>query len=132
VIQQYGDPGGGLELIKIRNPGTYQFAGFTHDGLLELRNGTPAYPGYDWTPQPNLAQAMPEQPDPQSYVFKLRPAKFQNGRAVNSEDVKWSYETYAFAKESAWKNDWPWLDKVETPDAQTVVVKAKFPFADGV
>ncbi|HTE85148.1 MAG TPA: hypothetical protein VK821_10475, partial [Dehalococcoidia bacterium] len=40
VIQQYGDPGGGLELIKIRNPGTYQFAGFTHDGLLELRNGT--------------------------------------------------------------------------------------------
>jgi len=132
VIQQYGDPGGGLELIKTRNPGTYQFAGFTHDGLLELANGTPARSGFDWAPQPNLAQAMPEQPDPQSYIFKLRPAKFHNGRAMTSEDVKYSYELMAFAPESAWKNDWPWLDKVETPDAQTAVVKTKFPFADAL
>ena len=132
VIQQFDDPGGGLELIKVRNAGTYQFAGFTHDGLLEYRNGTPAYDGYDFTPQPNLAQAMPEQTDPQTYVFKLRPAKFHNGRAMTSEDVKYSYETYAFGKDSAWKNDWPWLDKVETPDPQTAVVKSKFPYADAL
>jgi ABC-type transport system substrate-binding protein len=132
VIQQYGDPGGGLELVKVRNAGTYQFAGFTHDGLLEFRNGTPAHNGYDFEPQPNLAQAMPEQPDPQSYVFKLRPAKFHNGRAVTSEDVKYSYELMALGKESAWKNDWGWLDKVETPDAQTAVVKSKFPDADAL
>jgi len=132
VIQQYGDPGGGLELIKIRNPGTYQFAGFTHDGLLELRNGTPAHSGFDWEPQPNLAQGMPEQPDSQTYVFKLRPAKFHNGLAMTSEDVRYSYELYAFGKDSAWKNDWPWLDKVDAPDPQTVVVKTKFPFADGL
>ena len=46
VIQQYGDPGGGLELVKIRNPGTYQFAGFTHDGLLEFTEKK--YIATDW------------------------------------------------------------------------------------
>jgi ABC-type transport system substrate-binding protein len=132
VIQQYGDPGGGLELVKVRNPGTYQFAGFTHDGLLELRNGTPGFSGFDWTPQPNLAQTMPEQPDSQTYVFKLRPARFQNGRTVVSDDVKYTYELLAFDKDSAWKNDWLWLDSVDTPDPQTAVVKTKFPFADAL
>ena len=63
IIQQYGDPGGGLELFKIRNAGVHQLAGFTHDGLLEHRNGTPAHDGYDIEPQPNLAQTMPEQQD---------------------------------------------------------------------
>ena len=57
VIQAYGDPGAGLELWKIRNPGVHQMAGFTHDGLLEHRNGTPALDGGDIFPQPNLAQA---------------------------------------------------------------------------
>jgi ABC-type transport system substrate-binding protein len=104
-------------------------AGFTHDGLLEHRNGTPAFDGYDVQPQPNLAQAMPEQPDPQTYVYKLRPAKFHNGRALTSEDVKWSYEKYA-APETPGSNVWPWFERVDTPDAQTAIVKTKFPFAD--
>ena len=69
IIQAYGDPGAGLELWKIRNPGVHQMAGFTHDGLLEHRNGTPAFDGGDIYPQPNLAQAMPEQPDPQTGEF---------------------------------------------------------------
>ena len=132
VIQQYGDPGGGLELIKIRNPGVHQLAGFTHDGLLEFRNGTPAFAGTDPGTQPDLARAMPEQPDQVTYVFKLRPAKFHNGRPVVAEDVKWTYETYAFAPESAWKADWAWLGRVETPDPQTVVVTTKFPYADAL
>jgi ABC-type transport system substrate-binding protein len=129
IIQQYGDPGGGLELIKTRNAGVHQFAGFVYDGLLEVVNGTPAHDGYDFGTQPNLAQAMPEQPDPQTFVFKLRPAKFQNGRAMTSDDVKWSFETYA-SSDSGWKNDVIWIDHVETPDPQTAVVKAKFAYAD--
>ena len=132
VIQQYGDPGGGFELIKTRNLGVHQLAGFTHDGLLEFRNGTPAFSGTDLETQPDLAQAMPEQPDRLTYVYKLQPAKFQNGRTVVSQDVKWSYETYAFAPESAWKADLSWLDKVETPDTQTAVITAKFPYADAL
>jgi ABC-type transport system substrate-binding protein len=129
VIQQYGDPGGGLELVKIRNAGVHQFSGFTHDGLLEAKNGTTADDGYSIEAQPNLAQAMPEQPDPLTFVFKLRPAKFHNGRTVTSEDVKYSYDTFS-GPESAWKTDLGWLERVETPDPQTVVVKAKFAYAD--
>jgi glutathione transport system substrate-binding protein len=129
VIQQYGDPGGGLELVKIRNAGVHQFSGFTHDGLLEAKNGTTADDGYSIEAQPNLAQAMPEQPDPLTFVFKLRPAKFHNGRTVTSADVKYSYELYA-GPDSAWKSDMVWLEKVDTPDPQTVVVKAKFAYAD--
>lgn len=132
VIQQYGDPGGGLELYKIRNPGVHQMAGFTHDGLLEHRNGTPAFEGWDILPQPNLAQAMPEQPpDGLTYVFKLRPAKFHNGRILVAEDVKYTYDKNN-SNESPWKNDYQWLERVDTPDAQTVVVKTKFPFADAL
>src|SRR5215212_4321309 len=35
IWQSYGDPGGGLELMKIRNQGVHQMAGLTHDGLFE-------------------------------------------------------------------------------------------------
>jgi len=131
VWQSYGDPGGGLELMKIRNQGVHQMAGLTHDGLLEFKNGTPEVPGDDQSVQPNLAAAFPEQaPDKVTYTFKLRPAKFHNGRAVTSEDVKYSFDRYANGADSAWKADWAWYDKAETPDAQTVVIKAKFPYAD--
>jgi ABC-type transport system substrate-binding protein len=132
IIQQYSDPGGGLELVKIRNLGVHQLAGFTHDGLLEFRNGTPAFPGTDIGTQPDLAQTMPEQPDQQTYVFKLREANFHNGRAVTSDDVKYSYERYAYAPDSAWRADFAWLDRVETPDPQTAVVRTKFPYADAL
>jgi peptide/nickel transport system substrate-binding protein len=129
IWQSYGDPGAGLELIKARNQGVHQMASLVIEGLLEFRNGTPAFKGTDIETQPSLAQAMPEQPDGQTYVFKLRPAKFHNGRTVTSEDVKYSIERYA-GPESAWKNDMPWFDKVETPDPQTAVVKTKNIYAD--
>jgi ABC-type transport system substrate-binding protein len=130
IIQQYGDPGGGLELVKIRNFGVHQLAGFTHDGLLEFANGTPTHPGTDISVQPNLAASMPEQPDPLTYVFKLRQAKFQNGRTVTADDVKYSYDQYAFSPDSAMKQDLVWLDKVEVTDPQTVVIRSKYPYAD--
>jgi ABC-type transport system substrate-binding protein len=133
IWQGYGDVGGSVEMLKIRNAGVHQLAGLTHDALLEFRNGTPAYPGADREVQPNLAQALPETaPDKLSHTFKLRPAKFHNGRDMTSEDVKWSLEAYAFGAESAFKNDYVWLDSVTAPDPQTVVVKTKFPFADAL
>jgi ABC-type transport system substrate-binding protein len=133
IWQGYGDVGGSTEMIKIRNAGVHQLAGLTHDALLEFRNGTPAFPGADREVQPNLAQALPEQaPDKLTYTFKLRDAKFHNGKDMTSEDVKWSLETYAFAEESAFKNDYVWLDSVDAPDPKTVVIKTKFPFADAL
>lgn len=132
--QSYGDAGGGLELIKIRNAGVHQMAGLTHDGLLEFAYGTPSFPGIGITSQPVLATALPEiSPDKLTVTFKIRTgAKFHNGRALTSEDVKWTYDTAAFAPESAWKNDFPFIDKIEAPDATTVVFKLKSPNADTV
>src|SRR5687768_2674920 len=79
VIQAFGDSGAGLDPLAVRNNGLHQQIGFTHDGLLELRNDTPEFPGTDLGVRPNLAQAIPEQPDKLTYIYKLRPAKFHNG-----------------------------------------------------
>ena len=39
-----------------------------------------------------------------------------NGKAFSSEDAKWSYDTLSTAAESAWKNDFNWIEKTEAPD----------------
>lgn len=132
LIIQAQDDAGSLVLVKTNNNLTHQLASFTHSGLVGFRNGRPGIDGTDPSVEPDLAQAMPEQPDPQTYVFKLQPAKFQNGRPVTAEDVKYSYERYAFDPDSAYKNTWAWLDHVETPDPQTAVVKTKGPYADAL
>ena len=98
IWQGYGDPGGGLELVKTRNAGVHQMAGLTHDGLLEFVSGTPAADGMSLMSEPNLAAAMPEiSPDKLTFTFKMRPAKFHNGRAVDSSDAKYSYDRYALS-----------------------------------
>jgi ABC-type transport system substrate-binding protein len=51
---------------------------------------------------------------------------------VTAEDVKYSLERYAFADMSAYKQNWTWLNRVEIPDAKTVVVKTKAPYADAI
>ena len=123
-----------LVLVTTQNNTTAGLAGFTHSGLLGLQAGRPEYPGNEITAEPDLATSMPEQgADQLSYTMKLKPAKFHNGRTVTSEDVKWSYERYAFDDDSAYKSTWGvWLDSVEAPDPETVVVKTKEPFADAV
>jgi peptide/nickel transport system substrate-binding protein len=131
VWQSYGDPGAGLELIKIRNQGVMQMASLTHDGLLDFAYGMPKYPGIGTEVLPALAQGLPEiSPDKLTVTFKMRPASFQNGRALTSEDAKWTFDTYAFAQESAWKPDYAFIDKTEAPDPSTFVVRLKYPYAD--
>ncbi len=121
-----------LVLVTTRNNSTAQMAGFTHSGLLQLKNGRPIVPGTDVSVEPDLAMAMPEQPDPLTYVFKLNKAKFHNGKDVTSADVKYSLERYAKGKDSAYTGIWNWLDHVETPDPQTAVVKTNAPYADAI
>ena len=136
VWQGYGDPGGGLELIKIANAGVNQMASLTHDPLLQFAYGTPKYPGIGFEVIPTLATALPEvSPDKLSFTFKLQPnAKFSDGKALTSEDVKWTFETLAFGAESAWKTNtaFNWIDKVTAPDATTFVVKANKVNADAI
>ncbi|HLF76978.1 MAG TPA: ABC transporter substrate-binding protein, partial [Dehalococcoidia bacterium] len=132
IWQSYGDPGGGLELIKTRNPGVYNMASFTHEGLLDYAYGVQGYPGIGTEVLPSLATALPEvTPDKLKFTFKIRQgAKFHNGRVLTAEDVKWSFDTLAFAANSGWKGDYSFLDKTEAPDASTFVVTTKTPFAD--
>ena len=133
IWQGYGDPGGGLELIKSRNAGVMQMASLTNDGLLDFAYGQPKYPGIGNEVLPSLAQAVPEvSPDKLTITFKIKPAKFHNGRDLTSEDVKWSYDTLAFAPESASKTDFSWIDSFAAPDKSTFVIKAKLPNADTV
>jgi ABC-type transport system substrate-binding protein len=132
IWQGYGDPGGGLELIKARNPGVNQMASLVHDALLDFAYGTPDYPGISNDVIPGLATALPEvAADGLTVTFKIAEGvKWHNGEGLTSQDVKWTYETLAFAEESAQKGDFSWLDSIEAPDPTTVVMHTKFPNAD--
>jgi peptide/nickel transport system substrate-binding protein len=132
IWQSYGDPGGGLELLKTRNAGVGNMASFTHEGLLDYAYGVQGYPGIGTEVLPSLAEALPEgAPDKLTFTFKIRQGvKFHNGADMTSEDVRWTFDTMAFGSESPWKGDYAFMDSVEAPDATTFVVKTKQPFAD--
>ena len=89
---------------------------------------------------PDLATAMPEQPDRTTYVIKLNPnAKYHNrpplnGKQVTSEDVKFSIDrqrsTTSPKKDLYYRRyQWETVDRIETPDATTVRITTKGPTA---
>src|SRR5262245_1474823 len=129
-IQISGYPAGLTIANSASDPN--RFAGLTHQGLLEFRFGTPAVPAHDISTGPDLAKALPEQPNELTYIYKLNDAKFHNGHAVTAEDVKYSYDRYAFWDNSAYKMPFQWMDKVEVTDSKTVVIRSKQPFAEGL
>src|SRR5579884_2669160 len=51
---------------------------------------------------------------------------------MTSDDVKYSFDRYAFDATSISKAAFDWLDHIETPDARTAVFKSKAPNADAV
>jgi len=109
---------------------TYTMTSFAYERL------TAHTPGSDpWSTDlhAELAVAMPEQPDGQTYVYTLHEGvKFQNvapvnGRPLTVEDVKFSIDT--ITKHNLWKADYASVSSVTTPDAKTVVVKTSRPDA---
>ena len=104
----------------------------SYSKLLRFKAGVPEVVPSDFSKEVDLAQKMPEQPDPQTYVFKVKPAKFHNGRTVTSEDVRYSLDRYQNFEKSVHKSTIAWLDKMETPDESTIVIKTKFPYADAI
>ncbi len=85
---------------------------------------------------PDLCQAMPEQPDSQTLIFKLNPnARWHevaplNGRAVTAEDVKYSAIRQLSGDTSfVRKAQWAVVDTIEASDAGTVTFKLKSPMA---
>jgi peptide/nickel transport system substrate-binding protein len=71
-----------------------------------------------------------EQTDPVSYVFKLRPGvKWHHGPELTSDDVKFSFERQADQNIVGMNQTiYAEIDKIETPDKQTVKVQLKRPF----
>lgn len=92
--------------------------------------------------RPELAERWEVSPDARSFTFHLRKAKFHdippvNGRELTSADVKWTFQYYSRTGEIKEKKlptaQFGWMfegmDRIETPDPQTVVVRFKEPFA---
>ena len=110
-----------------------------YDCLLTAQFG-PGVAFADLVIQPSLADRW-ETPDGQNFTFHLHPGvKFAdvapvNGRALSAADVKWSIEYLSRTGQfkgvkpaSANDSMYEGLDRVETPDDATVVVRFGAPF----
>jgi len=101
---------------------------FTSHRVFELVYSTLTRLGPDLSVQPDLAESWTISPDGKQMTLKLRAAKLHNGEPLTSADVKFTYEriinpqTKAVAR--AFFTD---VEKVEAPDARTVVFSLKQP-----
>lgn len=84
----------------------------------------------------DLATALPEQPDAQTYVFKLNPAARWHdrapldGRAVTAEDVKFTLERQIQGDASfVRKAKWATVDTITVSNPQTLTIRLKSPLA---
>jgi ABC-type transport system substrate-binding protein len=106
----------------------------THSSLVAFAYGRKppeGVNGLSLQPEPDLATALPEQPDGLTYTFKLQPANFHNGKPVTAQDVKYSIDRQATDPQTRNARFFvPWLERVDTPDAQTVTIKTKAPYVD--
>jgi peptide/nickel transport system substrate-binding protein len=115
---------------------SYQTAylnGLSYSKLLRFKAGTPEIAPADNAMEPDIAQAMPEQPDQLTFVWKLKPnVKFHNGRALTSEDIRYAFDRYMNFDKSVHKTGLAFIDKMETPDANTFRFTTKAPYADAI
>ncbi|MFC0407268.1 ABC transporter substrate-binding protein [Roseomonas elaeocarpi] len=91
----------------------------THRGLLS----------YDSTGKvrPELAESWEPQ-GATGWRFRLREAVFHNGKAVTSEDVRWTLEQIAAENSAAaFAGQFRDIERVETPDPRTAVIVMKEP-----
>jgi peptide/nickel transport system substrate-binding protein len=80
---------------------------------------------------PDIADSMPQMPDPQTYIIKLRSnVRFHSGKAMTAADVKFTYDTLLKADYGAiWRSAVSSvLDSVTAQDANTIVFKLNKPF----
>ena len=68
-----------------------------------------------------IAQSIDVSDDRQVFTFKLRPeAKFSDGSAISSADIKFSLETLRDHGRPSFKNNYSKIVKIDTPDAGTI------------
>lgn len=92
------------------------------DGLVRV--------DHDGSIQPALAENW-EIPDPLTYIFHLRDGVlFHDGSSFGSEDVRQTLETILAPDFPTYrKEDFSYVERVETPNRLTVVIRLSRPFA---
>jgi peptide/nickel transport system substrate-binding protein len=85
----------------------------------------------EWSPEgkivPGLAESWEVSKDGLAWTFRLKKGvKFHNGESFTSQSVKVSIERLKDAKLAA-ANYWKELDKVETPDDYTAIIRTQPP-----
>jgi peptide/nickel transport system substrate-binding protein len=77
---------------------------------------------------PDVAERW-ETPDDKTIIFHLNPAaKFQDGRPVTAQDVKWTYDSLmAEGFITSKKSGYSAVASIEAPDAKTVIFHLKEP-----
>ncbi|MBI4014003.1 MAG: ABC transporter substrate-binding protein [Candidatus Rokubacteria bacterium] len=123
--------GGTLVLARqgeATNLDPHKVPAFTSHRVFELVYSTLTRLGPDLSVQPDLAESWTVAADGRQITLRLRAAKFHNGDALTSADVKFTYErilnpqTKAVAR--AFFGD---VDRIEAPDPRTVVMHLKQP-----
>ncbi|MGD9894432.1 MAG: ABC transporter substrate-binding protein [Dehalococcoidia bacterium] len=113
---------------------TAAFASLAYSKLLRMHQGYPDTAASSTQLEEDLASKY-EQPDELSTVFTIRDGVTwhnvppTNGRPLTVEEIKQSMEAYRTDKNSAFKADWAPVERIETPDAHTIRVVTKEPFA---
>jgi len=112
---------------------TKALASYTYSRLFKYNAG-PGVKVADLKPVPDLAEKAEVSADGMTWTITLRKdAKFHNvapvnGRAVNTDDLKYSWSRVMDPK-SGVATRVPFIDGVSYPDASTVVFKLKTPYA---
>lgn len=111
------------------NPYTY-VTGYPGHNLLLLVFDALMQIDAEGVPQPWLATSVEPSEGGKVWRMKLDPkAQWHDGKPLTSEDVKFTYE-YVTTKEgthSRWSSPARAIEKIETPDPQTVVMTLKSP-----
>ena len=116
-----GDPAS-LDYIKTWSYRSLMYTSMVYPRLLKF-DTKPGVGPIDFLIAPDLATAMPEQPDPTTYIFKLHPMKWEqkdplNGRALTATDVAKNWDR--FQTEHPSRSLLSDVTKVEAVDPQTV------------
>ena len=99
--------------------------------LSSIRAASGLYSALIWLneklePQPDLADSWTISPDGLKYEFKLnKNAKFHDGSPVTSADVKFTIEEVAGKYNSLSAGIFKAIDRIDTPDANTLVLNMK-------